>query len=411
MKILYLLILLLPIAEVAVATTLVVGKHKRFESVQEAIRVAHDGDTVLVYAGIYKEGNIIINKTLRLIGIDNPVLDGEQKYEILSVKADNVVVKGFTIKNSGYSTLNDPGGIKIYDSNGVLIENNILENNFFGIYIQYGKNCIVRNNKLTAYATEEQKIGNGIHCWKSDSLLIIGNKIKGHRDGIYFEFVSNSLIWRNISNFNIRYGLHFMFSNTDAYIANIFEANGAGVAVMYSKSVLMYNNVFKNNWGEAAYGILLKEISDGEIIGNSFLANTAALYLEGANRMKVEKNQFKRNGWGLKIQASCMDNSIAYNNFIGNTFDISTNGMLVLNTFNENYWDKYQGYDLNKDNYGDVPYHPLSLFAVITEKNPVTMILFRSFMVELLDKSEKMLPSLTPVEFVDNKPAMTHHHL
>ena len=110
MKILYLIILLLPIAEVAVATTLVVGKHKRFESVQEAIRVAHDGDTVLVYAGIYKEGNIIINKTLRLIGIDNPVLDGEQKYEILSVKADNVVVKGFTIKNSGYSTLNAPGG-------------------------------------------------------------------------------------------------------------------------------------------------------------------------------------------------------------------------------------------------------------------------------------------------------------
>jgi nitrous oxidase accessory protein len=108
----------------------------------------------------------------------------------------------------------------------------------------------------------------------------------------------------------------------------------------------------------------------------------------------------------MKIQASCMDNVINNNNFIKNTFDISTNGTLVLNTFNENYWDKYEGYDLNKDNIGDIPYHPLSLFSVIVENNEPAMLLYRSFMVSLLDKSEKMLPSLTPENFIDNKPLM-----
>ena len=101
-----------------------------------------------------------------------------------------------------------------------------------------------------------------------------------------------------------------------------------------------------------------------------------------------------------------MENFIEKNNFVGNTFDVSTNGSLVLNTFNENYWDKYEGFDLDKNQIGDLSYHPLSLFAVIVENIPPAMLLYRSFMVSLLDKSEKILPSLTPDNFIDEHPKM-----
>ena len=113
----------------------------------------------------------------------------------------------------------------------------------------------------------------------------------------------------------------------------------------------------------------------------------------------------------MKVQASCLDNIIEKNNFLNNTFDASTNGNLVLNTFNYNYWDKYEGYDLNKDKIGDVPFHPLSLFSVLIEKNPPTMLLFRSFMVTLLDKSERLIQSLTPNNFQDEKPMMKAYNL
>lgn len=302
--------------------------------------------------------------------------------------------------------LEDPCGIKVYNKSNVLIENNILDNNFFGIYIQNGRNCIVKNNKITAYGKEEQLIGNGIHAWKSNDLQFIGNVIKGHRDGIYLEFVYDSVVWRNITTHNVRYGLHFMFSHNNSYITNVFRNNGAGVAVMFSKNVTMMNNTFEENWGDSAYGLLLKEISDSYIFNNRFARNTSGIYMEGTTRIKVEKNVFEANGWGMKIQASCMDNEIVNNNFLGNTFDISTNGSLVLNTFDSNYWDKYEGYDLDKNGFGDVPYHPLSLFGVLTENNPSAMILFRSFMITLLDKSEKVLPSITPDNFIDNKPLM-----
>ncbi|MEB3799596.1 nitrous oxide reductase [Flavobacterium columnare] len=373
-------------------------------SIKKAIEQSADNDTIIVPKKIYREGNIMISKKIVLIGKDFPLIDGENKFEIFSINADNVTIKGFKIVNSGFAALQDPCGIRVYDKENVVIENNILDNNFFGIYIQNGKNCLIKNNKLKAYGQKEQLIGNGIHCWKSKNLRIIGNTIEGHRDGIYFEFVTNSVIWRNRSNNNIRYGLHFMFSHDDAYITNVFKNNGAGVAVMFTKNVKMFNNYFEENWGDSAYGLLLKEISDSYIYNNKFVSNTSGIYMEGTSRIWVEKNQFKNNGWGMKIQASCMDNIITDNNFIKNTFDVSTNGSLVMNTFTKNYWDKYEGYDINKDGLGDVPYHPLSLFAVLTENIPSAMLLYRSFMIVLLDKSEKVLPTITPDNFVDNHP-------
>lgn len=388
------------------AQVLHVGRNEGYKTIKQALASAKDGDTIIINKGTYREGNILIKKRVVILGKGYPVLDGQAKHEVISINRDSVVVKGLKIINSGHSALNDPCGIKVYDSDNVMIVNNILDNNFFGIYIQNGKKCIIKNNSVVAYGEDEQLIGNGIHCWKCDNLQIIGNKISGHRDGIYFEFVTESVIWRNIAQNNVRYGLHFMFSHNDAYITNIFKNNGAGVAVMFTKNVKMFNNYFEENWGDSAYGLLLKEISDSYIYNNKFCRNTSGIYMEGTSRVKVEKNIFSANGWGMKIQASCMENEIVNNNYLKNTFDISTNGSLVLNTFNSNYWDKYEGYDLNKDSIGDVPYHPLSLFAVLTESNPSTTLLYRSFMISLLDKSEKVLPSITPDNFVDNSPLM-----
>lgn len=383
-----------------------VGPLHKVKSIRTAIRIANNGDTILVAAGMYKEGNLIISKQLTLIGDKYPIIDGQNKFEVFSIKESKVVIDGFKIYHSGTSNLDDYAGIKVYDSREVTIQNNILDDTYFGIYLQYAKRCVIKNNQLKAYNKEEQQSGNGIHCWKSDSLSITDNTVDGHRDGIYFEFVTNSFIKSNTTSNNIRYGLHFMFSNNDTYQFNSFIANGAGVAVMYSNKVSMLNNQFKENWGDAAYGLLLKEISDSYITGNSFEKNTTGIYLEGASRINMSHNIFKNNGWAMKIQASCMDITVSTNNFVGNTFDIGTNGSLVLNTFNKNYWDKYEGYDLNHDTMGDIPYRPVSMYSMIVEQNPPAMMLFRSFITSLLDKTEKLIPSLTPENLKDNTPLM-----
>ena len=175
---------------------------------------------------------------------------------------------------------------------------------------------------------------------------------------------------------------------------------------MFSKKIKMFSNYFDENWGDASHGILLKEISDSHMQGNYFSKNTSAIYMEGANRIYMTRNTFKDNGWALKIQASCMDVVLEQNNFLGNTFDVGTNGSLVQNRFKNNYWDKYEGYDLNKDKIGDIAYRPVSMYSMIVEKNPPAMILFRSFITTLLDKTEKVLPTLTPENLKDESPLM-----
>jgi nitrous oxidase accessory protein len=388
------------------ANVIKVGKREKTTSIKQAIAFANVNDTILVQAGLYKEGNIIIDKRVYLKGVNRPVLDGQKKYEIISVKADGVVIEGFLLKHSGISAIDDYAGIKLYDCANVEVRNNILDDTYFGIYVQFGKNCKVIGNHLAAYLLEEQQSGNGIHCWKSNNIIIDDNEITGHRDGIYLEFVTNSTIKNNISIKNIRYGLHFMSSNANSYLSNKFINNGAGVAVMYSNDVQMFNNYFKENWGDAAYGLLLKDIRDSYIKGNHFEKNTSGIYMEAVTRVNIEHNTFNNNGWAMKIQANCMDVNVQKNNFIGNSFDVGTNGNLVLNKFNKNYWDKYEGYDINKDKIGDIPYRPVSMYSMIVEKNPPAMMLFRSFITALLDKTEKLIPSITPENLVDNFPLM-----
>ena len=386
------------------ANKIVVGKDKAISTLRQGIREAMEGDTILLNQGIYKEGNIIIDKAIHLIGINSPVLDGENKNEILTLTGKNIVIKGIHFANAGYSSMNDYAALKIIDATNILIENNSIINASFGIHLANTINSVIRNNTIKGNDKSEHLSGNGIHLWKCANMQVENNSIQGHRDGIYFEFVTQSTIQNNLSEKNIRYGLHFMFSSNDNYFNNTFRNNGAGVAVMYSHKVKMEGNKFEMNWGPSSYGILLKDISDSYIQHNTFFKNSVGIHMEGSSRIDVSKNIFKENGWALKVQASCDDNNFFLNNFFGNSFDVGTNGSLVLNKFYNNYWDKYEGYDMNKDGIGDVPYRPVSMYSMIVEQNPNSLILLRSFMVSLLDKAEKAIPSLASENLVDDKP-------
>jgi|688.fasta_scaffold268004_2 nitrous oxidase accessory protein len=391
------------------ARTWVVAKNSSVKSIKSAIELAAKGDTIRIMKGIYKEGNLVIQKSIVVIGIDYPVLDGENKYEIFTIAANDVSIIGLRMINTGVGSINDISAISAIEAKRLRVLNNQFENTFFGIHLANCLGSVVEDNVLHSNAEAEHQIGNGIHAWKCDSITIRNNKVSGHRDGIYFEFVTNSLVERNFSHHNMRYGLHFMFSHNDEYRSNVFQNNGAGVAVMYTKKVKMISNRFQDNWGASSYGLLLKDIGDADIKLNHFAKNTVAVYMEGSSRCHFTQNVFSGNGWAVKMQANCDENVYSKNSFLSNTFDMATNGSLVLNTVDANYWDKYEGYDLDKDRVGDVPYHPVSLYSMVVEKMPSAVMLWRSFLVYMLDRTEKVVPSVTPENLKDIHPAMRNY--
>lgn len=376
------------------------------KTLSEAIAKAEKHEIILLKEGVYNEHNILINKPLKIIGKNNPVINGEEKGYILIIKSDSVSISGVTFKNVGQSYTKDYAALYISKSKHFSIENCILENVFFGLLIEKSHQGTIKNNSISSNATDQASSGNGIHLWHCSDVLVSGNEVHSLRDGIYLEFVTKSKIIKNNSHNNLRYGLHFMFSNNDEYHENTFTNNGSGVAVMFSKFIKMTHNTFEKNWGTASYGLLLKEIYDAEIEKNTFEQNTIAIFTEGSTRVNYLNNSLVRNGWGIKISGACYTNIFKQNNFMNNAFDLSYNSKLNDNSFNENYWSDYTGYDLDKNGYGDVPYRPVKLFSYVVNKTPETLVLLRSLFVDIINFSEKVSPVFTPDNLVDNSPLM-----
>ncbi len=386
--------------------TITVCKNCTIKTIKEAILQAKDYDTILIKKGTYKEVTIIIDKPLTLLGEDYPVIDGENKGEIITITSDNVTLDGLFIINVGTSYTEDYAAVRVVKSKNFVIQNLVLEKLFFGIYLEKSNDGKVFHNKIIGDAEEEYNSGNGIQLWYCKNIEINQNIVTHVRDGIYLEFSHSCTITNNISTDNVRYGLHFMFSNDDLYQNNTFQNNGAGVAVMFSKRIQMYDNVFKDNWGSASYGVLLKEINDSEIIGNTFETNTIGINIEGTNRITYKNNNFIGNGWAIKSRGACYTNIFTENNFLYNSFDISYNSKLNDNKFDGNYWSSYTGYDLDKNGVGDVPYRPVKLFSYIVNRTPETIILLRSLFIDIIDFSEKVSPVFTPDNLLDNHPQM-----
>lgn len=376
------------------------------KNIQEAIRQANPHDTISVRSGTYLESGIVIDKPVSLIGEDYPVIDGQFEQGIIEVYADSVTISGFVVQNVGVSHTSDFAAIYLSRSKHFVIENNILKKAFFGMLIEKSHDGIIQNNEISSEAVEQYNSGNGIHIWHCSGILVKNNTLYNLRDGIYLEFVEESQIIENVSRDNLRYGLHFMFSNNDDYYDNLFVNNGAGVAVMFSKFINMKRNHFDKNWGTASFGLLLKEIYDAEIEDNVFEQNTIGINVEGSTRINYVHNDFNGNGWAVKIAGGCYANKFYQNNFLNNSFDISYNTKMNDNSFENNYWSSYAGYDLDKDGIGDIPYRPVKLFSYVVNRTPETIILLRSLFIDILNFSEKVSPVFTPDELVDNSPKM-----
>ncbi len=398
---LLLLILALPASD-----TLVVSPAGPYRTVGEAVAAAPAGATVLVTAGVYREPTVEVARRITLQGEPGAVLDGEGERQLIRVTADSVTIRGLTLRNVGRSFIDDRAAIRVEDSSFCNISDNRIEDAFFGIYLANAGWCLIERNVLHASEQRQTAAGNGIHLWYSKEIDIRDNDVRGHRDGIYFEFVEDSRVEHNHAEGNLRYGLHFMFSNRCSYSDNVFRENGAGIAVMYTKHVTMTNNAFERNRGTASFGLLLKDITDSELRGNRFVENSIGIMAEGVNRTRIEDNAFVRNGWAIKLMANSEQNVFTRNRFDGNTFDVATNSRHNFSTFEENWWDRYRGYDLDRDGFGDVPFRPVRLFSLVVERNAPSLVLLRSIFVTLLDLAERVAPVLTPATLIDERPLM-----
>jgi nitrous oxidase accessory protein len=370
-----------------------------------ALRIARPHAHILVRPGTYREPVILVTRPVTIEGTGWPTFVGGD-HEAFRITADSVTLRGLVIRDVSPASNEDRAGIRLSGVRWCTIENNRLFDTFFAIYLARSSHCRIERNVIRGRGILQGLSGNAIHAWNSSDLTIGHNDVAGHRDGIYLEFTTGSRIDGNRSADNLRYGLHFMFSHRCEYTDNHFIGNRAGVAVMFTDSVVMRRNRFEQNTGSAAYGLLLKELRDSRIEENQFAGNTVGLWTEGTTRVAITGNDFTANGWALRVLGDASDNQFQGNHFAGNSFDVGTAPGRNSNVFDGNYWDRYRGYDLDRNGYGDIPFQPVRLFSLFVEQSDPALILLHSFFVDLLDLAEQAIPALTPETLIDRRPLM-----
>jgi nitrous oxidase accessory protein len=393
-------------ASLANATVTTIEARSLSASLQSVIDSSRPGDT-LQLSGHFRLHNLNIVRPITIIGLDSAVVEADSAGDIIHIRsASDVTIQGLTFKNVPVSFLKEFAAINLSGASNCRILDNTFVDNFFGIYLSDSKQIVIERNNLTGADRSMSHAGNGIHLWNSREVTINHNRIVGHRDGIYFEYARQIDVQHNHSERNLRYGIHFMFSDSCNYSHNEFISNAAGIAVMYTNRVTMIDNLFQDSWGAAAYGLLLKDIKDSKVLNNRLVRNSVAFQMEGCDRIHIEGNALIDNGWAMRIMANCTDNKIIGNDFVGNSFQVATNSRINYNSFDGNYWSVYAGFDLDKDGFGDVPFRPVSLYGLVVEQRPPSIILMRSLLVEILNLAERLIPTITPETLMDSHPAM-----
>jgi len=385
---------------------LVVSPAGPYTSVAAAVQAAKPGDHIVIRAGSYPTQDVRVDRRVTITGEGWPVLDAGGEHQVLVIVADSVTVTGLVFRNVATSFVNDRAAVRVDGVTACDVHDNRFERTFFGVYLARTRGCRVTGNRFRGAYRSEATSGNAVHLWNTVGTVVERNEVTGHRDGIYLEFARHARVADNESHDNFRYGLHFMFSDSCAYERNLFTRNGAGVAVMYTNVVVMTGNRFLENEGPTAYGLLLKDINDSRVEGNVFRRNTVALHLEGSNRIKVLGNDFESNGWAVRLLGNSDGGRLERNRFVANSFDLSTNAASATATLDANEWDEYRGYDLDRDGFGDVPFRPVRLFAILVQDNEPALILLRSLFIDLLDVAERVLPVLSPQGLVDHRPVV-----
>lgn len=394
------------------ARILETGKGYQYKEFSEALAASAEGDTIILYGGYYT-GNFTIDKSVVLIGRNNPVIDGNNQGTIITVEAPGVVIDGITIQNSGDLLDKDNAGIRV-KADSVLIQNNTLKSVLFGVYFSKADGGIVRNNLIEGKKDLDiPRRGDLFRAWYSNEMTIENNTLKYGRDFIIW--FSHRTTIRGNSVAGARYGLHFMYSGECTIQGNKVTYSSVGMYLMYSQNLVVEKNLLAYIRGASGFGLGLKDLNDVELRDNVLADNRVGIFIDNCPRnfdsdMKYDGNIIAYNETGIEVLSTLQNNYFRKNSFIENYQQASLTRSQTSNNdyWAGNYWSTYAGYDQNKDGFGDIVYREDQVFEDLVDDKPDLKILLYSPAVNTLNYAADAFPILKPqAVLVDKSPSVS----
>lgn len=370
---------------------------------QTVIDAALPGSTVTVPAGTY-DGDLWIDEPIRLIGEGRPLLRGSGRGSVVRVRAPNVVIAGFAIDGRGGGDLGrDSSGIHVA-APGVEIRDCTIAGSIFGIYLREANDAKVLGCSVEGIPGREAgEKGSGIHLWNSHRFRLEGNVVSGTRDGFYIQSSTHGVVRHNTAR-DLRYGLHYMFSDDNLFEDNTFENGAAGTALMYSKRITFRRNRFLRNRGFASVGLLLKACDEVVAEDNLIYDNARGIFLEGSYRNRFTGNLIAGSDTAVVLYDSCAENVFEGNAFLAYLSPLLLVGRRTDTVFQHNFFADQLEPDLDGDGVSDRPYRLTSVFDHFRGNLTAADLMAKAPAALALAAAEQAFPILDAVPVEDLAP-------
>jgi nitrous oxidase accessory protein len=372
-------------------------------SLQGRVDRAAPGETIVVPPGTYA-GDLVLDRPVRLVGEGRPRLVGSGRGSVVRVRAPGVILEGFDIDGvKGGDLGRDSSGVHIA-ARDVVVRDCRISDALFGIYLRQADGARVERCRIRGiHGKDPGEKGSGLHVWDTTGFTFDGNVIEDVRDGFYIQSSSHGTIVRNTAR-DLRYGLHYMFSDDNAFEDNLFENGAAGAALMYSKRIVFRRNRFVRNRGFASVGLLLKACDDVVAEDNLIADNARGIFVEGSYRNTFRGNLVALSDAAIVLYDSCGQNRFEGNAFVGNLTPLALVGRRTDTAFDGNYWSDNHEPDLDGDGVSDRPFPLSSVFDHLRGNLTAADLFSRSLAARALGAAEHGFPVLREVEVFDHAP-------
>jgi nitrous oxidase accessory protein len=372
-------------------------------ALQARVDAAAPGSVVEIGPGSYA-GDLVLDKPLHLVGRGRPRLEGSGGGSVVRIRADGVVIEGFDIDGRGGGDLGrDSSGVHVA-ARRVTVRDCRITRSLFGVYLREANGAVVERCRIEGIPGKDPgEKGSGIHVWNTEGFTLSGNEIAGVRDGFYIQSSSRGVIRGNVAR-DLRYGLHYMFSDDNLFEDNLFENGAAGTALMYSRRIVFRRNRFLHNRGFASVGLLLKACDDVLAESNLIADNARGIFLEGSYDNVFRGNVVAESDAAIVLYDSCARNRFEGNSFVANQTPLTLVGRRTDTRFDGNYWSDNGQPDLDGDGRADRPYRLSSVFDHFRGNLTAADLFTQGFAAAALGAAERAFPVLDPVPVEDHSP-------
>ncbi|WP_455274862.1 nitrous oxide reductase family maturation protein NosD [Rhizobium herbae] len=415
------------------------------DTLSRIIDDASAGDRIILRAGDYS-GPVVIRKTLTVEGDPGSAIVGNGTGTVVTIDAPAVIVRGIGISGSGMDLeAMDSGIFATQAATGALIEGNVLTGNLYGIYVHGAAKSLTSRNRVIGLTDGRlSESGNGVTVWNAPGAKVLDNDISFGRDGIATNASKRNVFSGNRFT-NVRFAIHYMYTNDSEISGNVSIGNLVGYAIMFSSRLKIVDNVSD---GDRDHGLLLNFANNSLVSGNTVsghlqpesrwtLAGTRVssqellvddsasqdegdqsgfrpgpekcVFIYNANKNRILDNQFNGCAIGVHFTAGSEGNVMTGNAFVNNRNQVKYAGTRFVDWSVDgrgNFWSDNQAFDLDGDGIGDNPYRPNDLMDKVLWTSPQAKVLTTSPAVQVIRWAQAQFPALLPGGVVDSHPLM-----